>query len=53
MNRNEIVLVIESCALKLDNVSKRDMIRFGVPEEIAEIGIKLYSCLRNRGIANG
>ena len=44
MNRDEIVLVIESCELKLDHVSKRDMIRFGVPEEIADIGIKLSSC---------
>ena len=53
MDRNQIVWVIECCALNLDAVSKEDMIRFGCPKELAEIGIKLCSFLANKEIIEG
>ncbi len=50
MDRNEIVWVLECCLLNLDHVSKIDMVRFGSPEKLAEMGIKLCSSLQNKEI---
>jgi len=53
MDRNALVWVLESCLLKLDDYSKKEIINFGCSEELANIGIKLYSYLINRNIIEG
>lgn len=46
MNRNDMIWVLESCFLTLDhNFTKEDLIKFGCPKELAEMGIQLYSYL--------
>ena len=50
MNRNELIWVMECCLLSLDGVTKKDMLNFGCSEELAELGIKLYSYLINKEI---
>ena len=50
MDRNELVWVLECCLLSLDGIPKKDMIKFGSSEELAEMGIQLYSYLKNKEI---
>jgi hypothetical protein len=45
MDRNSIVWVLECCLLSLDGISKKQMLEFGCPEDIAEMGIKLCDFL--------
>ena len=51
MNRNEIIWVVECLVLSLDNVTKKDMIKFGANEKEAEMGIKFCEYLKNKEIA--
>jgi len=48
MDRNNIIWVLECCLLSLDGVSKEEMIGFGSPEELADMGIKLCSYFVNK-----
>lgn len=50
MDRNSIVWILECCLLNLDNHTKKDMIRYGASEELAEMGIQLSSFLKNKEI---
>ena len=52
MDRNDFVWVLECCLLSLDNSTKEEMIKFGCPEELAEMGIKLCSYLINKEVAS-
>lgn len=50
MDRNEIVWVLECSVLALDGVSKGQMLEFGCPVELAEMGIKLSEFLKLKNI---
>ena len=48
MDRNKIVWVLECCLLYIDGTTKKQMIEYGSPEELAEMGIKLYEVLKEK-----
>ena len=48
MDRNAFIWVLECCLLAYDEVSKRQLLEFGCPEELAEMGIKLCEFLKNK-----
>jgi hypothetical protein len=48
MDRNAFMWVLECCLLAYDNVSKMQMLEFGCPEELAEMGIQLCSFLSHK-----
>lgn len=50
MDRNSIVWVLECCLLSIEGYPKKDLEKFGCPEELIEIGIKLYAYLKNKEI---
>ena len=52
MNNYHIVCVLESCLLTRDGVSKKDLIEFGIDKELVEMGINLYSFLREKEITD-
>lgn len=51
MDRNSIMWILECCLLNLDDVSKKQMLEFGCPKELIDIGMQLYSYLKNKEIA--
>jgi len=53
MDRNEIVWILECCLLNLDHLTKADMISFGCPEELADMGIQICDYLKNKNIVVG
>ena len=48
MNRDEIMQVVESIVLSLDDVSKKRMLGYGLREKEIEMGIKFYVYLKNK-----
>ena len=48
MNRNEIVWILECCILTYDGINKNQLLEYGCPEELAEMGIKLSQFLKNK-----
>lgn len=50
MDRNCFVWVLQSCMFNLDEVSKKDLLEFGCPETLADIGKELYEYLINKEI---
>ena len=54
MDRNEINWILECCLLSLDDVSKKEMVEMGCPEDLAIAGINLGSLLfqKERNILN-
>ena len=45
-----MIWVIECCILRLDGVSKKDMLKFGAGEFEAQMGIQLCNYLKNKEI---
>ena len=48
MDRNSIVWILESCLLSLEDTTKKQMLEFGCPEELAEMGINLCEFLKKK-----
>ena len=50
MNRNEIMWVLECCLLALDEINKKQMLEFGCPRNLAEMGIELFDYLNKKEV---
>lgn len=50
MDKNSLVWVLESCLLYFDGFSKKQLLEFGTPEELADMGIKLCKFLMQKEI---
>ena len=55
MNQTELMWITECMVLSSDDVSKKQMVSYGCPEDLAEMGIQLHNFLikKEREIANG
>ena len=50
MDRNDFIWVLECCVLAYDDVSKKQMLELGCPEDLADMGIKLCDFLKKKEI---
>jgi hypothetical protein len=53
MDKNSIIWILECCLLALEGYTKKQMLEFGSPEELADMGIKLCGYLKEKEIVEG
>ena len=52
MDRNALMWVLECCLLSMDGHTKKELIEFGCPRNLADMGINLCSYLIKKEIEN-
>ncbi len=50
MDRNQQMWVLECCVLRIDGHTKEQMIGFGCPKELADMGIQLHEYLLKKNL---
>jgi len=50
MDRNSFIWVLESCLLHLDGTTKQELLEYGCPGELADMGIRICEMLKSKEI---